>query len=161
MAPSTSGIKMLDANSSHELCQQALDVAHKVLKPNGTLVMVPLSRAEAHETRALPIPSRSSLSSPLSADCVCLCGQKIFQGAGFSPLFKQVQASFLSTHTLKPVSTRGESVETFIIAQRRKFPDKIAAEQKQQQQQQQTAAATQPIAQQLQATQQPSNSKKR
>lgn len=40
MAPSTSGIKMLDANSSHELCQHALDIAHKVLKPNGTLIMV-------------------------------------------------------------------------------------------------------------------------
>lgn len=40
MAPSTTGIKLLDANASHELCQQAVDIAHKILKPNGTLVMV-------------------------------------------------------------------------------------------------------------------------
>jgi len=51
--------------------------------------------------------------------------QKIFQGAGFSPLFKEVQASFLQARTLKPTSTRFESVETFIIAQRKKFPDKM------------------------------------
>jgi len=52
--------------------------------------------------------------------------QKIFQGAGFSPLFKEVQSSFLQARTLKPTSTRFESVETFIIAQRKKFPEKIA-----------------------------------
>ena len=40
MAPSTSGIKLLDANSSHELCHQALQIAKLILKPNGTLVMV-------------------------------------------------------------------------------------------------------------------------
>lgn len=45
MAPSTSGIKLLDANSSHELCHQALQVAQTILKPNGTLVMVsPIDR---------------------------------------------------------------------------------------------------------------------
>jgi 23S rRNA U2552 (ribose-2'-O)-methylase RlmE/FtsJ len=40
MAPNTSGIKLLDTNASNELCEQALLVAHKILKPNGTLIMV-------------------------------------------------------------------------------------------------------------------------
>lgn len=44
MAPNTTGIKVLDANSSHELCTHALDIAQTILKPNGTLVMV--GRAE-------------------------------------------------------------------------------------------------------------------
>jgi 23S rRNA U2552 (ribose-2'-O)-methylase RlmE/FtsJ len=40
MAPSTSGIKLLDANASHELCVQALQIAKNMLKPSGMIVMV-------------------------------------------------------------------------------------------------------------------------
>jgi len=79
MAPSTSGIKLLDANASHELCEQAIQIAQTVLKPHGTLVM------------------------------------KVFHGSGFAPVLKRVQSCFGQTHTVKPASTRGESVETFIV----------------------------------------------
>jgi spermidine synthase len=40
MAPATSGIKTLDTSASHELCEHAFHIAQRVLKPNGTLVMV-------------------------------------------------------------------------------------------------------------------------
>jgi len=52
--------------------------------------------------------------------------QKVFQGSGFNPLLRDVQSAFLHTRTFKPTSTRGESVETFIIAQKRKFKNKEA-----------------------------------
>jgi hypothetical protein len=88
MAPATSGIRLVDTSSSHELCEHTLTIAQQVLKPNGYLVM------------------------------------KIFQGVGVQPLLREVQQSFLQTRTLKPTSTRGESMETFIIAHRKKFEDK-------------------------------------
>ena len=39
MAPKTSGVKVRDQARSVELCELALDVASKVLKPNGAMVM--------------------------------------------------------------------------------------------------------------------------
>lgn len=46
---------------------------------------------------------------------------KIFHGSSFAPLLRQVQQGFLSTKTIKPEATRGESIETFIVAQRKRF----------------------------------------
>jgi 23S rRNA (uridine2552-2'-O)-methyltransferase len=91
MAPATSGIRSVDAAGSAELCEAALGLARKVLKPQGSLVM------------------------------------KIFHGPSFAPLLKQVQSEFLNTHTIKPEAARSESMETFIVAQRKKFKTPPAA----------------------------------
>jgi hypothetical protein len=91
MAPATSGIRSVDAAGSAELCEAALGLARRVLKPQGSLVM------------------------------------KIFHGPSFAPLLKQVQSEFLNTHTIKPEAARSESMETFIVAQRKKFKTPSAA----------------------------------
>lgn len=67
--------------------------------------------------------------------------QKIFQGAGFQTIFKQVESRFGQTHSIKPVSTRGESVETFIVARKMKHP---AAQRKLEERKDAAAKETQP-----------------
>ncbi|GAB4290269.1 MAG: 23S rRNA (uridine(2552)-2'-O)-methyltransferase [Myxococcota bacterium] len=48
MAPSTSGVRELDAENSLELCKSALEIAVEILAENGTLVMKIFESEEAN-----------------------------------------------------------------------------------------------------------------
>lgn len=93
MAPSTTGIKHIDVAASHALCNQTLDLSLRILKPSG-------GASGAGRGGVLVM--------------------KAFQGTGYGELLARVQRHFGKIQTIKPEATRGESVETFIVAQQRR-----------------------------------------
>jgi len=66
MAPNTSGIKILDVSASHDLCHEALQISQRVLKPNGTLVMVSAATKIVRNARSMPV-------LPAASHCIRSC----------------------------------------------------------------------------------------
>lgn len=79
MAPKTTGIRMTDQARSAELCEWALDLALKLLKPHGHFVC------------------------------------KLFHSNDFQIIRKRITENFRKFEAVKPLSTRTESKEIFLV----------------------------------------------
>ena len=104
----------------HPSFRGAFDIVLSDMAPSTTgIKSLDVSASHALCTQALDLSLR--VLNPSGRGGVLVL--KAFQGAGFPELLKRVQKHFVKTNTIKPEATRGESVETFIVAQGRRKGD--------------------------------------